>query len=569
MAIEAYRIGVHLAMTNGVSPILSTIARDLLGVDSKIDQTAENFGRLKTAIAGAGMALAGGAMLKGMAALVNSGAELVHQQERMRNMGLSNLDVARATAAAWKATGQNLDSSVVENMKSIGDLRYVMGDLGEAMKALPAFTNMATVLSAAGLGSAKDEIFSAVKAMEQSGGLVDPKTHKIDPARALGLMDLMTKVDIATNGRVDPREMLNFTKMAGPAVSMMSPEAMYGTIPSIIQAMGGYRAGTAIQALTRQFTGGVMAQRTATELEGLGLLDKSKVTIGPGGHITMAAGAVIGLDTMQKDPVAWVRDTLMPALVSHGYNTPDKMIAESYRFLGTGPEVRLISDIIRNTPAILKDAAMISTAVGSQKGASNLLANDLDTEKSAFGKQVEGLMQSLGSPLVPIATAALLHINEGINYMTQTFAAHPEAVKVIGVTLTAFAGALVLVGTALVGMAIAPILALPATLAGITAGLVELATFFGLGMGGIQGPTAAGHWEILGRGGRRWIPETFGPPAPPKAGGSGGGSHIYMDGKKVGEIVGDHLGNAARMPTRGHSSFDGSFHPMSVLGNGP
>lgn len=473
--VDVYRVGIAISMQNGVSGALRIIQRDLLGLNHQVDLTQGKFDRLKMAVIGAGAALGGAAILGAVGKLVDAGGELVHQQERMKNMGLSNLDVARATAAAWKETSANQNSTVVGNLKNIADLRYVLGSLPEAMAALPRFADMQTVMDAAGLKGGGDQVFAAVKAMEQSGGLVDPKTGKIDPQRALGLMDLMTKVDVATQGRVNPTEILNFMKQAGPAASLLSPDAMYGTMPSVIQAMGGYRAGTALQAITRQFTGGIMTESRARELEQLGLLDAHKVQVGRGGHLTIGTGAVTNGASLQSDTVSWTANTLIPALVAHGYKTTDQQIAEIYRMFGTAPEIRAFADMIRNLPAIMKDAGLTHTAVGAEQGANELNTNDRETIQGNFAKQFHDLMIALGVPLVPIATAAPRNVTSAVNYLATSVAAHPEVTKMIVGGLAGIGAGLLALGVVMTGAAIVGLVGTGGILAALGIGFAAVA----------------------------------------------------------------------------------------------
>ncbi len=58
--IDVFRIGVSIAMTNDVSPVIGTIQRDLAGLGRTVDRTAAGFGALRlAAMGGAGVAWAG------------------------------------------------------------------------------------------------------------------------------------------------------------------------------------------------------------------------------------------------------------------------------------------------------------------------------------------------------------------------------------------------------------------------------------------------------------------------------------------------------------------------------
>jgi hypothetical protein len=59
---------------------------------------------------------------------------------------------------------------------------------------------------------------------------------------------------------------LNYAQQAGPAAAALDDQGIY-TTAAIMQAMKGFRAGTAAQAVQRQFSGGVM---TASKLHASG-----------------------------------------------------------------------------------------------------------------------------------------------------------------------------------------------------------------------------------------------------------------------------------------------------------
>ena len=88
------------------------------------------------------------------------------------------------------------------------------------------------------------------RATELMGKLADPVTHRVDLDLFSSVLDTMSRISVATHGKVTPEEWLNYAKQAGPASGNLTTEGMY-TTAAIIQAMGGNRAGTAAAAIQR------------------------------------------------------------------------------------------------------------------------------------------------------------------------------------------------------------------------------------------------------------------------------------------------------------------------------
>ena len=81
--MDAYRVGVKIALENGVSPVLAIIGTDLLGLNASIKKVEDNFKGWGTAILGVGAILAGGAILGGIVKIMwrrlrNTRTSLLH-----------------------------------------------------------------------------------------------------------------------------------------------------------------------------------------------------------------------------------------------------------------------------------------------------------------------------------------------------------------------------------------------------------------------------------------------------------------------------------------------------------
>src|SRR4051794_10078925 len=123
---EAYKVGVTLALANQVSNILGLISRDFLKTDAEAKKLQTTLKEIK--LLGLSGALLGGAGFMGLMAVkgaVKPASEYVHQLELARAAGMSQLEIAQATAAAWATTGKVMTTTATENIKAVRELRMV------------------------------------------------------------------------------------------------------------------------------------------------------------------------------------------------------------------------------------------------------------------------------------------------------------------------------------------------------------------------------------------------------------------------------------------------------------
>ncbi len=117
--VDVYRIGVSIALANGVSPVLAIIGRDLLGLGSTIRGIENNFKGWATALGGVAAILGGSVMLGGLAKLAEHGGDVNHQLELMKIAGMQNAEIQDSIAQAMKTTGNVTTTTLSENLAHI------------------------------------------------------------------------------------------------------------------------------------------------------------------------------------------------------------------------------------------------------------------------------------------------------------------------------------------------------------------------------------------------------------------------------------------------------------------
>jgi hypothetical protein len=199
MPLDVWKIGVAISLTNGMSPVLAVIAADLLGLKGKVGEVESAFKGWNTALAGTLSIVAGGALIAGVAKLIDHGQELVHVQQQLAAAGVDQVDVAKATAESWKVAAE-YGLKVSDVLADIKEARMVFGSTEHAMDFIKPLEQMRVVLNSVQEGTgnkASDAVYEAARAGELKG--------LQNPADFVRYFNEMTQAVSASGGKVDPK----------------------------------------------------------------------------------------------------------------------------------------------------------------------------------------------------------------------------------------------------------------------------------------------------------------------------------------------------------------------------
>lgn len=329
---------------------------------------------------------------------------------------------------------------------------------------------------------------------------------------------------------------------------------------------------------------------------------------------------IVGSKLFTANPYQWVQSVLQPALTAHGITSQMDMIQEVSRLFPVRTASQVITEMLLQGKALEganspfeKDKALQQSAMGQTQSYAELASKDYPTILKEFSAQLNTLLQVIGGPAMQMAIPVMKNLTDALTTMGQWAVAHPTGVKVVVDAIAGLAGALVLAGGAAV-VAAAAMLAPGAAVAVGIAGLVgfvgtvavldwkdvktvmtgladaissgvqylvdkvkaawnAVAGFFGsIGAGISSGVHDFRHWMGKGIGLHPGADGSWGSGSgssgswgkqgmnfvPPASTGSGSGSagNVYMDGRKVGQIVSKHMAIAANGPLVGSAYVD-------------
>jgi hypothetical protein len=542
---DTYKIGVAIVLSDGLSPALSMMSHRLLGVHRSVNQINSGFGRWRTALIGAAGVMAGSMMLRGLGAIAMHGDKFLDQQAKLKMLGLSNQQIAEATAKAWSNTRMAPGSGVAENLKGIGELYSITG-FEEAIAISEKLAKVNQVLK--NVGGKEGSDFTIARASELLGKFTDKASGKFSTEGFNKFLDIVTRSAIATHGKVLPADWLAFAKQAGPSAANLSEEGLL-TATAVIQAMGGFRAGTAFQALNRQFAGGIMAQRVAKELLRIGVAKDGDFEIGRGGQVIAKTDAMKDMVTaLQKDPLDAMVRVLLPALEAHGFKTPEQLSAEVFRMIGTGPAQRAVYELIRGRSQIEAERERNKGALGVNLGLSTLAGESPVAARSNAIAAFDNMLVALGNGVLQAAVPWMLAATDFFNRIGEFAASHPTAMKILGEGVAALGAAMLTAGVVALFAAIGPVgwLILGISALGIAISAfpewfkkigditskLNLGATFPILDAAIKVMRAAA--DVVTGGSS---PAVAPPPAASPPGKQSSVGDVYLDGRKVGQIV--------------------------------
>src|SRR5262249_23742345 len=108
----------------------------------------------------------------------------------------------------------------------------------------------------------KSEAYDILRSGELLSRIMDPKTHQVSVEALNRFTDTISKLVIATEGKVPPAMFLGTVKQGNLAMQNFTDEGLLAS-GILAQGLGGPKAGTAMMSLFRQFAGGKMTKSTA------------------------------------------------------------------------------------------------------------------------------------------------------------------------------------------------------------------------------------------------------------------------------------------------------------------
>lgn len=418
---EAYRIAIGLSLTNRVSPALGLIARDFIKTDAAAAALQSRLRGIKLQAAlGAGMVATGFFGLDLLSKTLPDAREYAHQLNIMNMAGLSHVEIAQAVGAAWKNTSTVITTTATENLKSLLDLRNVLGSMPAAQWALPIVSKIGAVMGSSSesaiSGNAQDIAFTMAKALDIIGAARDPATF----AREAGLM---SKVVTAFQNRVSPKQFQSVFQYARQAKFDLSDKFKYEFLPTLMLEMGGGNGGGGgsrgvgpmLAAIYRVTNQGLINKKSLGLWEDLGLVKRGAALK------TSTTGTVA--DPLKdaalaaNNPFLWALQKMEPAIkAKFGQNITAgqerSVIGQMFR--GNQLAASAMMEFISKPQNFLRDQRIIRGAMPYDKAYDQAKKNDPEFQFAALHAQWNNVLTKLGITILPTVISLTQTLNEAL-----------------------------------------------------------------------------------------------------------------------------------------------------------
>ncbi len=467
--MDVYRIGVSIALANGVSPVLAIIGKDLLGLNTSIKGIEQNFGGWAKALVGVGAILTGTTILGAMTKLVEKTKDFQDELIKLQRLGG---DIGQA-AASGALTSRAFDMAnrvpmkVEDLLKVKGSTYSIIGE-EESMKIWEPLARYAWVAgrekNGAHGGGGKDDLQALIRAGEMSGRIYGADSQ-ISSEKLTKFIDEVTKVTAATHGMVNPQSILALAQQGGPALRGLTDEGFL-TLLVQSQAMGGHRAGTAYLSLWQQLAGGTMMKRTAEGMQEMGFLKPNEWS-SEGGHVSISPEASKRLMTMiGKDPLSFAGQ-INAELAKRGITDPAEQFQAVMRMTGRQTTQRFTAEEVIAFNQMKAEIERLKQGVGVSGSMDLMHDKSISANMQAVSNAWNNLIIAVGGPQGENFVKILQGITSAIQSATSFANAHPDAIKTMLAAVGAIAAALVAIG----GISLVALAGLPGL---ITAGVAAI-----------------------------------------------------------------------------------------------
>ena len=401
-------------------------------------------------LTGAAMSAAGFMGLGIIGKMLKPAEEYAHQLNIINMAGWTQRDIANAVGDAWKNTGTVITTTATGNLRTLLDLKNVLGDFGEARMALPIVSRIQSVLAASSeakvSGNSKDLAYSMAKALDIIGAAQNKESFERQA-------ELMAKVIITTQGRVTPEAFKSTFQYTRQAKYGLSDTFKYEILPSLIQENaagggggggGGSRGvGPMLAAFYRTTNQGYVNKKSLPLLQSLGLLDASSALKTTTSGTT--AGHFKGWQTASENPFEWVQSVLMPAIYKKFGNDVSKQKIQdviNQAFRGNQLGASLALEFALKPINFYRDQQNIQKTMSTSDAYKSAISNDPNTAREALSAQWENFKTAFMMGVVPVLIPALIKLSSVFNDMAAWARANPGMAKKLALGFIALSAAL-------------------------------------------------------------------------------------------------------------------------------
>ena len=488
MSNFAYSVAIKLSVANLASQGIKLIATDLLAAHGAATKLQDKLSALKMAAVGYGLNSIGGSVLGFMEKSVDASKEYTRQLSLMNAAGMSQKDIAEATASAWKTSKDVITSSAAENLQAIRELRSVFGKdhMHEAYGILPTVQRTKAILEALTGKEQHGVAFDMVKAIElRTPGVMTAE-------RMQSNADMMARTLMQMGGTLNVNDFHMALKQAKTSAFGLSDDFVYKYLPTFMQEVktkegGAQSAGTALMTTYRALVQGVIKKSAIPVWEEMGLISPNNVVRNATGQMQLKPGAVKDVQMFQANPYEWANTVLAPAVErygkAHNLNREQTLSA----MFGDRNAQWMLNTLIAKAPQFERDRELVESGGTSYDTYQKLLTSNPQLAQQAMHSQWQNVQARLGYEVLPRLIPYMIKFADGLDSISQWMEKHGTATTAIALGLVGIGLGLSLIGKILMTAGVIKFLGLGPAITGmltrIGTGFMGFIRFVGSGIG--------------------------------------------------------------------------------------
>lgn len=388
---------------------------------------------------------------KGATASAKDAIEYQTTETKLLNMRIPEGERRELIEASKRTSKAVPQYDIDESLQLALDLRNVTGTVAHAVELLTPFAkaiySMKLAMPSDKQWRTSDSVMVG-KALEQRGAA-------LDPVRMQKELDMVVKIVTATQGRVDPSQLLGNLQYArgglGANFDIEFLPVMAAMIERIRASGGnGGQIGTGLTTLQQAIVGGIGSEKAQKARADLGLIDPSKLVWNVNGNINQQKSdlTMVGARLFLQNPDSWIQQFVVPALARSGVDMKDahSVNLAVNKLFPNRMAADQVSTLINQRELLMKDVGNITQAAGSEEQ----YANNIKTARAnldAFHSQLKNLGIVLGTTLLPVITAVAKAFTGMFELLAGFFTAFPATT-----TFLAWALAIATIGLAIAGL---------------------------------------------------------------------------------------------------------------------
>ncbi|CAJ0815750.1 hypothetical protein LMG19087_02533 [Ralstonia wenshanensis] len=428
MSLDAYKIGIQIALVDNVSRGLLAIAAQFESVNKSAEKLETRLERVKKLTEfGSGLFKAGNEAAHMWDKQVDAASKYHAVLER-----ISRFDAGAAAANEKFLKGLDIKGmSLTDVGQLFGGAKTILQSSTQAQDVTKLLAQSRTAFgSATGIkdGAQLDSMtLTALKVAQMRDGVVG-KDGKIDTKKVEETFNMLVNTAMASGGGVLPKDYLEAMQGGKLSGALKPSEAAVFGLKQFMQANGGSKAGIDAVSALQGWAAGNMTAAVAHELERVKLLDPKAVHRDKAGRITSVDA--IGMTDARafiENPLQYLTSVIVPALQKGGYSG-DALNTKLGSLLGMKGEKNILEQLQHDK----ERAGLYLANRGKGPGAAKLYEKEnegLEGKLKDYEAKKTNLNIALGEHVLPLAISGLEKFNSLIDGATKLAQEFPGATK--------------------------------------------------------------------------------------------------------------------------------------------